>query len=178
MRRTSTTPVASTTPSKTHYATQMVPLAARIVAAVHDDGPDELREALGRALAVTPAAGVDPYVTLTVILAAMVDPARSPQQLLAWTGPLGGVDAVTPPPPSTVDIGADRARLDPRVVEFCVDGLIPASRLRPRERAEAVRILSERGFQVPEIAGKLGVTIRTVQRLRAAARQQNGSVAA
>ena len=59
-------------------AETMVPVAQRLVGAVHDDGPGEVARAL---------AGRSPQelYALIVVLAGMVDPNRTPSELLAWT---------------------------------------------------------------------------------------------
>lgn len=59
-------------------AEALVPVAARLVAVVHDEGPD----AVTAALAAVPAGRLD---ALCVVLAAMVDPDGRPSELLAWT---------------------------------------------------------------------------------------------
>lgn len=59
-------------------AEQLVPVAARLVACVHDEGP----QAVAAALASVPDGRLD---ALAVVLAAMVDPDARPSELLAWT---------------------------------------------------------------------------------------------
>jgi hypothetical protein len=58
-------------------AESLVPVACRLVGAVHDDGPADV----ARALADVPP---DRMPALAVVLAAMVNPDRSPADLLAW----------------------------------------------------------------------------------------------
>jgi hypothetical protein len=58
-------------------AERMVPVAMRVVGAVHDEGAG----AVARALApLTP----QERIAVTVVLAAMVNPDRTPSELLAW----------------------------------------------------------------------------------------------
>lgn len=59
-------------------AEQLVPVAARLVATVHDEGP----QAVAEALAQVPGGRLD---ALAVVLAAMVDPDARISELLAWT---------------------------------------------------------------------------------------------
>lgn len=54
-----------------------MPVAARLVGAVHDDGIVGVAKTLGD---VSP----EHYPALAVILAAMVDPDKTPSELLAW----------------------------------------------------------------------------------------------
>lgn len=68
------------------YAEQLLHLSARIVGAVHDDGPDELLEHLAAALAVPAPPGVDPVVALVTVVAAQVDPEASESVRLGWLG--------------------------------------------------------------------------------------------
>lgn len=58
-------------------AEQMVPVAARLVGAVHDDGPATVARIIAT---VTP----ENTPALLVVLAAMVDAEQSPGTLLAW----------------------------------------------------------------------------------------------
>jgi hypothetical protein len=59
-------------------AEALVPIAARLVATVHDEGP----RAVAKLLRKVPDGRHD---ALAVVLAAMVNPNRSPRELLAWT---------------------------------------------------------------------------------------------
>lgn len=55
----------------------LVDLALELVAAVHDDGPAAVRGVVAR----VPHGAHD---SLAVVLAAMVDPTRTPRELLGW----------------------------------------------------------------------------------------------
>ena len=81
----------------------------------------------------------------------------------AWDDETIDDPAATPWTPT--DHGDD---LDPIAVARAVAGDPPAT-LTHAERAEAVRVLTERGASTPTIADLLGVTDRTVTRLRKAA---------
>lgn len=58
-------------------AEAMVPVAARLVGAVHDDGP-------GHVARVVNSLDAQEIRGLVVVLAAMVDPDRTPTELLGW----------------------------------------------------------------------------------------------
>lgn len=90
-------------------------------------------------------------------------------QRRGWPPPLAWDDETIDDPAATpwtpTDHGDD---LDPIAVARAVAGDPPAT-LTHAERAEAVRVLTERGASTPTIADLLGVTDRTVTRLRKAA---------
>jgi hypothetical protein len=65
---------------KADLAESLVPVAARLVGSVRDDGPVDV------AMILSGIPG-DHLPALAVVLAAMVDPERTPGQLLAWTQP-------------------------------------------------------------------------------------------
>ncbi|MEU5847459.1 hypothetical protein [Saccharopolyspora shandongensis] len=135
------------TPSREDYATRLVPIAARLVAAVHDEGPDAILSALNRARALpTPADGTRVEDALPVVLAAMVDPARTPRQLLAWTTELDHGPA---------ELLVARPLLNPAAVELGLAGRLPRHALNSAEVAEVERILRRRGWTAEEIAAHL-----------------------
>lgn len=142
------------------YAEALVPLAMRLAATVHDEGPDAVRGVL-HAIRLEPRPdGVDPWQALAVVLAGMVDPDRTASELLAWTEAIPDGDArneVLVPPPGDID---------PIAVERGVDGDIDPERLRPMERAEVVRVLTRRGLSITEIAERTAMTTSTVHRWR------------
>lgn len=72
------------------YADRLVHRAMRIVATVHDEGPDAVLAAINHALSLTPPPDVEPVTALTVTLAAMIDPTKTASALLLWTLPVGG----------------------------------------------------------------------------------------
>lgn len=59
-------------------AEHLVPIAARLVGTVRDEGADAVADLLRE----VPGGRFD---ALSVVLAAMVDPDRTPRELLAWT---------------------------------------------------------------------------------------------
>lgn len=61
---------------------QLVDLAVELIGAVHDGGPTQVNDVIAR----VPDGRND---ALNVVLAAMCDPARTPQEMLAWTEPRG-----------------------------------------------------------------------------------------
>lgn len=84
-------------------AESLVPVAARLVGAVHDDGVGDV----GRVLA-----GVDPahMPALAVVLAAMVDPDLSATDLLAW---VTWDDEPRAPRETLFGVASDRAEPQP-----------------------------------------------------------------
>lgn len=103
--------------------------AARLVATVHDEGPD----AVARVLAQVPQARFD---GLAVVLAAMVDPERSLAELLAWTvgGPVESLDKRR-----AGHAGAAKGSMEKRTCHVCQRMIRAgnyARHLRSHERAE------------------------------------------
>lgn len=66
------------------HALQVLDLSARIVGAVHDDGPDQLLEHLRAVLALPCPPGVDPVVAVVAVLAAQIDPDTTALARLSW----------------------------------------------------------------------------------------------
>lgn len=70
--------------TREEYAEHLLHLSARIVGAVHDEGPEAISRAIDRALIVEAPSGVDPVQALVTVLAAQVDDTRRHSQSLAW----------------------------------------------------------------------------------------------
>lgn len=87
-------------------ATEMVPVASRLVGAVHDDKVSDV------ALILDEARIADPWRrnALLVVLAAMVDPDRRPRDLLAWVW----WDDMRPMDPALFPRSDEPASLEPR----------------------------------------------------------------
>jgi hypothetical protein len=66
------------------YAAALVPLAARLIGAVRYEGHAGSRAVFEQLRRIPPPPGVHPAEALAVILAAMVDEDRTPNELLAW----------------------------------------------------------------------------------------------
>lgn len=68
----------SVSPAASDLADALVPVAAELVGTVRDYGPEDVNAVLAKV-----PGGM--YHSLAVLLAAMVDPDRTPSELLAWT---------------------------------------------------------------------------------------------
>ncbi|MCA1195110.1 hypothetical protein [Saccharopolyspora sp. 6V] len=135
-----------TTPTMQRYAASLATIAARLVGAVHDDGPDERDRVLTDARALPAPPGVDPAAALAVTLAAMVDPTRTAGELLAWCAALDGGAADLHPAPVPL------AR--PALVEHCLAGRLPIHALAEHEARRVIRIEVDRGRTDAEIADR------------------------
>lgn len=146
------------------YAEALVPYAMRLVATVHDEGPDAVRDVLAEVRLEPGLDQVDPWQALAVVLAGMVDPEKKASELLGWTKsiPDGDTTPVTALPQAS--------KVDKVAVERCCSGRLDASQLRPVERIEVVRILTGCGLSLSEITARTGMNRRTVSRWRTVAR--------
>ncbi|WP_100499384.1 hypothetical protein [Geodermatophilus chilensis] len=126
---------------------QLLPIAAELVGTVRDYGPDDVAAVLAR----VPAGRHD---ALAVVLAAMVDPDRSPAELLAW------LDGPTRSRPFTPD-------------RYNVKKLSAEALGRRGERRAEIARLSALRVPAHEIARRLGITTRSVVRHRTAIRASN-----
>lgn len=148
-------------PTREDYAAQLVPLAVRLVAAVHDEGPNAVRKALDRARALpAPADGTRVDDALPVILAAMVDPNRSPGKLLGWTRQLDRGSA---------ELLVARPQLNPAAVELALAGRLPRQALNRNEVTEVERILGRRGWTAAQVDAHLDTDPADVREVGAAA---------
>lgn len=144
------------TPSRADYADALVPLAARLVGAVHDEGPEATAEALAAVRALPAPDGVNPDDALAATLAAMVDPTRSPRELLAWTETLDeGAVALHPEP---------EPRCNPLAVEMALSGRLPLHALADHEARQVVLQLRARDWPVESIAEHLDTDPASVRR--------------
>ncbi|SER95848.1 hypothetical protein SAMN05216188_11886 [Lentzea xinjiangensis] len=129
------------------YLDNLVPLAVRLVCAVHDEGPAATTAALDAIAALDAPDDVHPWTALAVTLAAMSDPNRGTEDTLGWVRHLDpGTDAL-PIPHQNIN-----TRL---AIELALAGNLPAHALTNDEGAEVVRILLERGWPENEIRDHL-----------------------
>ncbi|ACU39381.1 hypothetical protein [Actinosynnema mirum] len=143
--------------SQRHYVDQLVHLAARLAASVHDRDENEIRATLATCRSLVPPRGVDGEDALLIALAAMVDPAQSIRELVAWTAADGGLLALLPARPVSYPI-------NPAAVEMAVQGELPAAALNPVELAEVVLTLTRDGRTVEQIAHLLDTEPREIRR--------------
>lgn len=141
------------------YAANLVPLAMRLVATVHDEGPQEVAGVLAAIRALEPPPGTDPHAALAVILAAAIDPARTTEELLGWTRPLGG-----PIAPERVPTGPAANAL---AREMALAGVLPASALARDELVDVIdHLVDVRGWSFEAIAAHLDTEPQKVTRIR------------
>ena len=139
------------------YAQNLAYLAAQFVGRVHDDSPEAIRQGLVAMRAATPPAGIDVDDAIAVTLAAMVDPERTPRDLIAWTTRLDG---------NLGDLYPGRQRVyraNPLAVAMGVQGVLPACALNPAEQVEVVHTLRGR-MSTEQIADHLDVEPHEVRR--------------
>lgn len=75
--------------TRERYAENLLAATAHIICAVHDEGPDAVREAVDRALILENPPAVDPVVALVTVLAAQIDPDTTDVERMAWMIPAG-----------------------------------------------------------------------------------------
>jgi DNA-binding NarL/FixJ family response regulator len=128
-------------------ADELIPIATQLVATVRDYGPADV----AAVLAQVPHGRYD---ALAVVLAGMVDPDRTPAELLAWSlgGPVPSREGPTPPHLYVTEV--NKAALGRRA----------------ERRAEVARLSALR-LSSSEIAERLGITQRAVIRHRTALRR-------
>lgn len=125
------------------YLDNLVPLAARLVCAVHDEGPDATTAALDAISKLDAPNNIHPWTALAITLAAMADPNRSTEQTLGWVRKLDpGNDAL---PLTQPNINTTLA------IELALAGNLPAIALTNDEGAAVVRELLNRGWPENEI---------------------------
>jgi hypothetical protein len=139
------------------YTETLIPLALRLVATVHDEGPDDITGALAAIHAITPPDGLNTNTTLAVLLAAMVNPNRTPIELLGWTQ---GLTPTTSTKPAA----------NPLAIEMALAGVLPASALNPDEIHQVVMILIDRGYTEPTLRDHLHADHADVRRWTSRAR--------
>lgn len=165
------------------YADRMLHLTSLVVGAVHDDGPDAVREAIASALAAEQPDGEDPVEWLAATLAAQVDPDSTPSERLGW---VSAGDTV-----QLRDNDLDARRLDwllsigdtghplevpdyKAMTARCVEGLIPLDRLPEECQLIAVEICRRRSLSTRATARRLQSSPQYVQRARTKWRDRHG----
>ncbi|MBP2331265.1 hypothetical protein JOF56_011650 [Kibdelosporangium banguiense] len=142
------------TPTPEQYADDLSHLAMRLVAAVHDEGPDDIRSAIASFFTIPTPDGISPIVAAMTTLAAMVPPKTSRTDLLGWAERLIPTDS---PPMPIEDINA-------LAVEMGLSGRLPAHALADDEVRQVVRELITRGWSEPDIAEHLEAERHDVRR--------------
>jgi hypothetical protein len=135
------------TPVETYLDT-LAPLVARLIGAVHDEGPDAITGALIACRALPAPHEINPADAIPVMLAAMVDPTRRPSELLAWTADLIGRG--TTGDPAANDLA----------VEMALAGKLPAHALNQPEIDAVIDELLRRGWTQPDIRDHLQAEAR------------------
>lgn len=155
--------------ARERYGATMLTHATHIVTAVHDEGPDAVQDAIAHALAIEAPPGVDPVEALVTVLAAAVPTNVPMNTLLDWVRPLQVAAAPTAPDPQTVNLLAD--------VHVLMSGRAVGHQVSWPARREAVRQLARQGCTSPEIADRIGMDPRTVDRVLAQLRVEAPAVA-
>lgn len=169
--------------ARARYGETLLHATSRIVGSVHDDGPDQVRDAIDHALTIEQPPGEDPVVWLVTALAAQVNPEATPSERLGWinAGPIVRLR----------DEQLDRARLDwmlgidnttePLVIPDyeamtlrAIEGMCPLDDLPEQCQIVAVETLRRRGLSVSAAAARLQTSGKTIQRVRAKHRAQHG----
>lgn len=138
------------------YATRLLEYSATIVAAVRDDGPDELRSRIAAALALTPPPGVDNAAALVTVLAAQIDPKATQRDLVGWT------ESWRP-----IHVGLPDGIVHDIDVQAVMAGELPGPLASMEARSEAVLRLLARGDTPHDVAARTALSTRTVARIRA-----------
>lgn len=125
------------------YFEHLIPLALHLVTVVHDEGPDAIHGALAAIHAIPAPDNADPNTTITILLAAMVNPNQNVGELLDWTRKLLPDQIPGDPAPN------------PLAVEMGVSGVLPAHALSKPEMHQVVKILLDRGDGTPQILDHL-----------------------
>lgn len=176
------------------YAEQLHHHSARIIGAVHDEGPDAVQQAIDRALIIPAPPGMDPAVSLITVLAAQVNPEATTQERLGWVADLAARSLSRRPDerdrtvvsldaqladildrldmPQTVDDqpAPDPAESDPLVMA-AVGGDVPVMTLPYAHRLVAVEVLRRRGLSAPASAKVLRCGRKSVLVYRKAYRE-------
>lgn len=154
---------------RARHAAAVLDRATAIVDAVHNEGPDAVRDTIARALAIPAPAGVDPVEALVTVLAASVPTDVPMNRLLGWVRPLRPVTS------SGVATEVDSQFLVD--VHVLVSGRAAAADMPPAVRREAVRQLAAQGYTHEEIADRLSTNLRSVERFHRQARTGLGETA-
>lgn len=129
------------------YLETLIPLAVRLICAVHDEGPDATNAVLAAVHALEAPDDTDPMTALAITLAATADPNRGTENALGWVRTLDpGADALPIPNQPT------NTRL---AIELALAGNLPAISLTNDEGAEVTRILMDRGWNETEVRDHL-----------------------
>lgn len=150
------------------YAEDLLPLTMRLIAAVHDDGPNAIAEAFAAIRALPAPERVDPDDALAVALAAAVDPTRTRGELWGWTNTLtAGPGNLIPTTPTS----------NPVAVELGITGRLSWIGLTPPERDHVVDVLHRRDWPTDAIAAHLDTTADEIRRVRTNARGRKSRAA-
>lgn len=141
------------------YCDRLLPHALLLAGAVRDEGVHATSRVLDAVRRTEPPPGVDPLRTLAVILAAMVPPDESPEELLGWARALAPVQ-MSPPP-------EDIPQIDWMKVARICNGDMPYSEASSTEKAEVIRQLHAEGLNDTQIAARAASRPEVVCKQRA-----------
>ncbi len=146
------------------YTETLALIAMRLTAAVRDEGPQEVAEAIAAAHALPPPPGIDPTVAFAVTLAAAIPTDRTRTQLWGWT--LGIPNGTY----TTIPTGAAANRF---ATEMALAGHLTLDALTDDEATTVITILTERDWPLNAIAAHLDTEPATIHRIRKASTRRH-----
>lgn len=142
------------------YTETLIPLCMRLVATVHDEGPDAVAGVLAAIRALPAPDGVDPADAVAVVLAAAINPNLTANALWGWIRLAGDPNTT----PATVPTGHAANAL---AIEMGLSGALPLHALAESEQAVVIdTLVVTRRWSINAIAAHLDAEPAEVHRIR------------